>query len=51
MAVITIGKDVIMNFTLDSGDLPYLVFYTGIGVFMLVVLILVYTGRREGHLI
>lgn len=43
--------NLIMNSGLSSADLPYLVFYTGIGVFLLFVFLMVYTGRREGYLI
>lgn len=50
MDVVTDRKDFVMNFVLDSSVIPYL-FYIGVGVFSLVVLFLVYTGRREGHII
>jgi len=41
-----------MNITVDSSVIPYL-FYIGMGVFLIFVLLMVYTGKKYhgGHLI
>lgn len=51
MDIVAAGKNVVMNLSLDSAAVPYLLFYIFVVLVGLVVLLLVYTGRREGHLI
>ncbi len=40
-----------MNLGLDASATPYLLFYTFVVVSAIFVILMVYTGRREGHLI
>ena len=50
MVSVTPRKDFIMNVVIDTKVIPYL-FYLGVGVLALVVLLLVYTGRKDGKVI
>lgn len=43
-------KDFIMSIVIDSSVIPYLI-YIFAGVFLIFVILMVYTGRRDGHII
>lgn len=51
VGIVTTGKNLIMNFNLTSSSIPYLLFYTFGVLAAIFVILMVYTGRREGHLI
>lgn len=51
VGVVATGKNLIMNLNLTSASVPYLLFYTFGVLAAIFVILMVYTGRREGHLI